>query len=182
MIRPATHADLPAMLAIYAPYVLDTTITFDIAVPTEAEFCARFDAITAQFPWLVWEEDGRILGYAYGSAPYSRAAYRFCAEDSIYLAPDARGRGIGTALYGALEKILFAQGYQMIYALITEENSVSVAFHEKQGYHTVAVFPDCGYKFDRVLGVRWMEKRQEKTTFSNASPISWPEFVNDYQF
>ena len=106
MLRIATEKDVPAILDIYGPYVLNTTASFEYTVPTEAEFLARFRDITAQFPWLVWEEQGRILGYAYGSAPYTRAAYSWCAEPSIYLREEARGRGIGRKLYGALEAIL----------------------------------------------------------------------------
>ena len=79
MVRNATEADVAAILAIYAPYVLHTTATFEYDVPTQEEFMQRFRDITRQFPWLVWEEDGAILGYAYASAPYTRAAYRWCA-------------------------------------------------------------------------------------------------------
>ena len=134
MIRIATENDVPQLLAIYTPYILNTTYTFEYDVPTEAEFLQRFRRLTAQFPWLVWEEDGKILGYAYGSAPFERAAYNWCAEDSVYLLPDAQGRGIGSRLVTALEKVLFYQGYQRIYALITAENQLSIAFHKKLGY------------------------------------------------
>ena len=101
MVRAATHADIPAMLDIYGPYVLTSTATFEYTVPTTEEFTDRFEAITTQYPWLVWEEAGEILGYAYASAPYTRAAYAWCAEPSIYLRADAKGRGIGTELYAA---------------------------------------------------------------------------------
>ena len=109
MIRIATEADVPEILAIYAPYIENTTITFEYNVPTKAEFLERFRSITQQFPWLVWEEDGKILGYAYGSAPFQRDAYRWCAEDSIYLHPDARGRGIGTKLCTAWKTCFFTK-------------------------------------------------------------------------
>ena len=75
MLRIATPADIPAILEIYGPYVLSSTATFEYTVPTLEEFTSRFDTITAQYPWLVWEEAGKILGYAYASAPYTRAAY-----------------------------------------------------------------------------------------------------------
>ena len=94
MIRFATQADLPAILDIYGPYVLHTAVSFEYSVPTLEEFTDRFRSITAQFPWLVWEEDGKILGYAYGSLPFGRAAYRWCSASSIYLAPEAQGRGM----------------------------------------------------------------------------------------
>jgi phosphinothricin acetyltransferase len=97
-IRLATPEDLPQILAIYAPYVTDTTHTLEYTVPSLEEFTARFQDITAQFPWLVWEEEGKILGYAYGSLPFHRAGYRWCAEASMYLHPDAHRRGIGTKL------------------------------------------------------------------------------------
>ena len=144
MIRIATENDVPQMLAIYAPYILNTTHTFEYDVPSREEFLQRFRDLTVQFPWLVWEEDGKILGYAYGSAPFARAAYSWCAEDSIYLLPEAQGRGIGSRLCLALEKVLFYQGYQRIYALITAENKHSMAFHEKLGYTLRGTLPDAG--------------------------------------
>ena len=122
MIRIATEADVAAMLAIYAPYVENTTYTFEYTVPTTEEFIHRFREITQQFPWLVWEQDGVILGYAYGSLPFVRAAYAWAGEVSIYLAPEAQGRGIGRRLYTALEALMEHQGYRILYAIITEEN------------------------------------------------------------
>ena len=85
MIRVATRADVPEILEIYAPYVENTTCSFEYEPPTLDAFYERFASITDRFPWIVWEEDGRILGYAYASAPCSRAAYSWCAEPSIYL-------------------------------------------------------------------------------------------------
>ena len=94
-IRPANIADLPRILEIYGPYVENTAISFEYTVPALEAFTQRFLDITAQFPWLVWEEEGAVLGYAYGSAPFERAAYQWSAEASIYLCPEACGRGIG---------------------------------------------------------------------------------------
>ena len=173
MIRMATEADVPAMLAIYAPYILTTTYSFEYDVPTETEFLNRFRNITAQFPWLLWEEDGQVLGYAYGSLPFERAAYAWCAEGSVYLKPEARGRGIGKILYDGLENILKAQGYQKIYAIITSENENSIAFHRKKGYKFLAEFPNCGYKFNRRVGVVWMEKELDDSGHMGKFPVSW---------
>ena len=131
MIRIATEKDVPEILAIYAPYVENTTITYEYDVPCRREFMQRFYTVTEQFPWLVWEEKGEILGYAYAARPFPRAAYSWDAEPSIYLRRDARGRGIGKKLYAALEEILKIQGYQTLYAIITEENTDSVTFHKK---------------------------------------------------
>ena len=173
MIRIATAADIPAILAIYAPYVLHSTATFEYTVPTEEEFTRRFREITRQYPWLVWEEEGQLLGYAYASAPYTRAAYAWCAEPSIYLRSDARRRGIGRALYRCLEEILKIQGYHLLYALVTAENEESIAFHEKFSYEKRAFFPDCGVKFGRWLGIFWMEKRLKTVEIPTQSPTPW---------
>ena len=181
MIRIARESDVPAILAIYGPYVLTTTATFEYDVPTEAAFLQRFQSITAQFPWLVWEENGEILGYAYASPPYSRAAYQWCAEPSVYLKPEARGMGIGKALYAALEAILKFQGYQVLYALITGENEQSLHFHEKCGYTFSVRFPDCGFKFGRWLALIWMEKRLKPVEIPSNPPIRWAQLRNDAQ-
>lgn len=181
MIRPATEKDVPEILSIYAPYVESTTITFEYDVPCRREFLQRFYDITAQYPFLVWEEEGQILGYAYASAPYTRAAYRWCAEPSIYLRPEAKGRGIGRRLYAALEWILDQQGYQVLYALITTENTDSIRFHEKIGYISRVDFPDCGYKLGRWLGVTWMEKRIKIVQSPSGFPTPWRSIVQNVE-
>ena len=179
MIRIATEKDVPEILAIYAPYVENTTITFEYDVPCRREFLQRFYDITAQYPFLVWEEKGQILGYAYASAPYTIAAYRWCAEPSIYLRPEAKGRGIGKKLYQVLEWILDKQGYQILYALVTTENTESIRFHEKMGYERRVDFPNCGYKFNRWLGLVWMEKRIKIVHSPSAFPVPWMSIVQD---
>ena len=181
MIRIACVEDIPAILDIYAPYVLNTTFTFEYTVPTYEDFSARFAEITQQFPWLVWEENGRVLGYAYASAPFTRAAYQWCAEPSIYLAPEIQGKGIGRRLYCALEELLKRQGYRLLYAIITEENYGSIAFHKKLGYTQRAVLDRCGWKFDRWLGVVWMEKRQNFVDPPSNLPICIGDIVDSNQ-
>ena len=178
-IRTAKEADIPQILAIYGPYVTDTTVSFEYDVPTLESFTERFRGITAQFPWLVWEEDGAILGYAYASAPFSRAAYCWCAEPSIYLCPEAKGRGIGRALYTALEQILRLQGYQVSYAIITSENRDSIAFHRAMGYTHLADFPQCGFKHGRWQGITWMEKRLNPVEIPSNAPVKSSCFVKD---
>lgn len=181
MIRIATEADIPEILSIYTPYVLSTTITFEYDVPSETDFLARFRSITTRFPWLVWEENCTILGYAYASAPFERAAYSWCAEPSIYLRPEARARGIGSALYAALEEILRQQGFQILLAIITEENISSIRFHRRCGYADNTVMKNCGFKFGRWLGITWMEKRLIPVEIPNNPPTPWLEFRQDAQ-
>ena len=179
MIRPALESDLPAILAIYGPYILHSTATFEYEVPSLPAFTDRFRGITAQFPWLVWEENGTILGYAYASAPFTREAFGWCAEPTIYLRPEACGKGISHALYDTLENILFRQGYQVLYALVCGENGPSRRFHEKRGYHITAEFPDIGFKMGRWLSLIWYEKRQKIVKSSSIFPRPWPEVVHN---
>lgn len=178
-VRLARETDVARMLEIYAPYVTDTTITFEYTVPEYEEFLARFRSISADFPWIVWEEDGTVLGYAYASLPFQRAAYRWCSESSIYLCSEARGRGIGTQLYRILEELLTQMGYRILYALITAENSASVSFHKALGFSHLAEFPTCGLKFDRWIGVIWMEKRLILSEKPAKMPLSWGVFVKN---
>lgn len=177
-VRLAQKADLPKILDIYAPYITDTTVSFEYTVPTPEEFEKRFSTVTAQFPWLVWEENGAILGYAYGSAPFERAAYSWCAESSIYLAPEAKGRGIGRALQSVLEEILKRQGYRVLYALITSENTASLAFHKAVGFTSCADFPGCGFKFGRQHGVIWLQKILNTEEVYRDFPSSAASVVN----
>ena len=178
MIRFAKERDIPAILDIYGPYVLNTAISFEYTVPTLEEFTLRFREITRQFPWLVWEEDGSVLGYAYGSLPFGRAAYRWVAASSIYLAPQAHGKGIGRKLYAALEDLLHQQGYRKTYAIITSDNPGSLRFHEKTGFRFVAEFSDCGIKFGRNYSVVWMEKDLNNGEIPEFFPKSVDQIVN----
>lgn len=182
MIRLAKESDIPAILEIYGPYVLETAYSFEYSVPTREEFTARFRHHTHYCPWLVWEEDGKVLGYAYGAPAFERAAYRWCGEVSVYLAPQARGRGIGKGLYAALEKLMRHQGYRMLYAIVTSENTGSIAFHEALGYRVRAVFPDCGYKFGRWVGTVWLEKRLEFQEDPAEMPADWASLVENDRF
>ena len=179
MIRMAKIADVAQILEIYAPYVENTTVSFEYEVPTLAAFTRRFENITEQFPWLVWEEDGRIFGYAYASAPFTRAAYQWCAEPTVYLRPEARGRGIAARLYDVLEDILARQGYAVLYALVCGENTPSIHFHQKQGYQVRAQFPDIGFKMGRGLSLYWFEKRLKMVKTPSNSPCKWSDIVQD---
>ena len=181
MIRPATEKDIPEILEIYAPYVENTTVTFEYDVPCRRSFLQRFYEITAQYPWLVWEENGEILGYAYGSAPFERAAFSWCAESSIYLHQDQRGRGLGKKLQLALEALLRLQGYQQLYALVTTDNPASIAFHKALGFTFLAEFPDCGWKLSSWHGLVWLEKRLNPRQNMGAFPTAIHNIVENDQ-
>ena len=171
-IRFATKEDISPMLEIYRPYVETTTVSFEYTCPSLEEFTSRFEKYTQQFPWLVWEEDGEVLGYAYACAPFTRMAYSWVAEASVYLRKDAHRRGIGTALYRALEAILTKQGYLTLYTLVTSENATSLAFHQAVGYEIRADFPRQGFKMGKALGVIWLEKTLHFVDYPQEMPIS----------
>lgn len=175
MIRFATARDLPAMLEIYRPYVEQTTYSFEYETPSLEEFARRFADHTTQFPWLVWEEEGRVLGYAYAGAPWERAAYRWCGEVTVYLHESIHGKGVGKALYKRLEEILQKQGYRLVYALVTTENAPSLAFHKAVGYRQRAVFPNCGFKMGRWLGVVWLEKQLNPPGLPTQFPAAYTQ-------
>ena len=167
-------------MCLALPYVEKTAYTFEYTVPTMEEFTKRFLDITKQFPWLVWEEEGEVLGYAYACAPFERAAFSWCAEPAIYLRPEARGRGVGRALYETLEDCLKQQGYVVSYALITTSNQNSVAFHKAMGYTKTAFLPDCGFKLGGWHGIIWMEKRLNSVEMPTQMPIPFPKLVKSY--
>lgn len=171
-VRMATLQDLPRILEIYGPYVEHTACSFEYVVPTPEAFTKRFLEITKQFPWLVWEEEGVVLGYAYGSLPFERTAYQWSAEASIYLCPEACKKGIGKKLYAALEQLLQRQGYRKVYAIITTANESSIAFHRAVGYRHTATMPECGYKFGKWYGTVWMEKDLNDWDTPPGAPIS----------
>ena len=157
-IRIAVPEDASALAEVYAPYVTDTSITFEYEVPEPAEFASRIRETLEKYPYLVAEEDGIIRGYAYASPFKGRAAYAWSAETSIYLCHEARARGIGTALYLKLEEMLRRQHVCNLCACITYPNPASIAFHEKLGYRTVAHFNSAGFKLGAWHDIVWMEK------------------------
>ena len=153
-IRPATVSDVGMMLAIYAPYVLNSTASWETALPSRREFAARLQRCQdSGFSWLVAEEDGAILGYAYGGRLGERSGYDWTAQVSVYVAEDACGRGLGTALYGALLAVLKLQGYCSCYALVTESNGASAGFHRAMGFREAARLPNAGFKNGKWLNL-----------------------------
>ncbi|MFC5630742.1 MULTISPECIES: GNAT family N-acetyltransferase [Streptococcus] len=165
VIRTAESTDVHKLLDIYAYYVTDTAVTFEYEVPSLIDFQERMQSIQAFYPYLVAEEGGRILGYAYASAFHPRAAYAWSAEVTIYLDKAARGKGVGSKLYRTLENYLKEMGILNLNACIAQTDvedeyltNTSQVFHEKQGYQLVGTFHQSGYKFKRWYNMIWMEK------------------------
>ena len=145
-LRLAESADASAVAAIYAPYVTASAVSFETEAPDEGEMRSRIDAVAGSYPWIVAEEDGALLGYAYASAFRSRPAYRFAVETTVYLAHGAEGRGIGRRLYTLLLTTLEAQGFTQAIAAITLPNEASVRLHEAFGFAQAGAYRQVGYK------------------------------------
>lgn len=157
-IRIASKQDAAAILAIYAPYVKETAITFEYEVPTLADFEKRIEQTLARYPYLVAEKEGVIVGYTYAGAYKGRSAYDWSCEVTIYLAKGEKSRGLGTRLYQALEAELYKQNVVQLLACVTAGNSASIKFHEKLGYQQVGNFPNVGYKFNQWYDILWLQK------------------------
>lgn len=164
-IEKVTETDAEELLAIYAPYVEKTAITFEYEVPTLDEFRERIRNISVKYPYLKAVVDGRTCGYAYAGAFHERAAYAWSVETTVYVRENARGQGIGRALYTGLEQELKAQGFLNMNACIAKPKEespfltdASIRFHKALGFSEVGTFHDSGFKFGRWFDMIWMEK------------------------
>lgn len=182
VIRLAAPADAAELLNIYSFYVKNTAVSFECEVPTLKDFTIRIENTLKKYPYLVAENDGNIVGYAYASAFRSRSAYKFSAEVSVYIDPGCRRAGIGKLLYTKLEELLYAQRVTNLYACIayTERNDeyltdASVHFHEHMGYRLVGKLTGCGYKFGNRYDILYMEKFCYPEITSTEEFIPFPE-------
>jgi phosphinothricin acetyltransferase len=157
MIRPVTANDAAALCGIYNYYITNTVITFEEEELGPAEMEARIRDITGSYPWFVWEDKGELLGYAYAHKWNERAAYRFSAEDSVYLRRDVLGRGIGRRLLGRLIADMRKTDIHVLMSVITLPNERSVALHESFGFQKAAEFREIGYKLNRRLDVGYWQ-------------------------
>lgn len=162
-LRIATPDDGKALARIYEYYVANTTITFEYDAPSAEEFSHRIAHKLEKYPYLVAEENGTPIGYAYAAEFRERAAYGWDAELSVYVAHDAHRAGIGRRLYSALIEILRAQNFINLYAWITNPNPTSIAFHEKEGFELICNIPAVGYKHGEWHDVVWYQKRINAT-------------------
>jgi phosphinothricin acetyltransferase len=146
-VRVATAADAAGVQAIYAPVVRDTAISFEEEPPSVEEMAGRISATLPTHPWYVAEEGGVLLGYAYAGRHAERAAYRWSANATIYVAAEARGGGVGRSLYAALFDALIRQGFHAAFAGITLPNAASVGLHEAMGFRHLGTYAEVGFKF-----------------------------------
>ncbi|AKD56443.1 GNAT family N-acetyltransferase [Spirosoma radiotolerans] len=171
-IRFATLADVPAILAIYAPYITDSVISFEYEVPTLAEFSERVRVIQTQFPYLVAELDGRVLGYAYASKHRDRTAYQWSVETSVYVHPDGHRQGIARQLYTTLLTYLRRQGYINAFAGITSPNPSSEAFHRAMAFTHIGTYSNIGYKMGSWHSVSWFQLALQAHKVDPPVPLS----------
>ena len=181
-IRVAAIEDAKELLKIYAPYVTETAISFEYEVPSSDEFRMRIAGILQKYPYILAEQGGEILGYAYTRAFVGRAAYDWSVETTVYLKKGKTKMGVGRKLYEALERISKAQNILNLNACIADPEVEdeyltmnSVQFHEHLGYRMVGIFHNSGYKFDTWYHMVWMEKIIGEHTSSPLPVIPFPE-------
>lgn len=165
-IRAAVPDDAEELLSIYAPYVMNTAVSFECSVPSAEAFRGRIALTLKEYPYLVGTVNGRIAGYCYAGSFHSREAYKHTAEVSIYVAGSAHRRGIGRALYRKLEELLPAQNVFTLYACVVCSDrddeylpGTSLLFHRHMGFESIGTHENCGYKFDRWYSIQWLEKK-----------------------
>lgn len=172
-IRPVTGGDAHQIAEIYAPIVEHTAISFEEVAPSSREMALRIAGLQSEFPWLVAECDGEVVGYAYASRHRERPAYRWSANVSVYLDGRARRRGIGRRLYGALFELLKAQGYHHVYAGITMPNDASVGLHSATGFEPVGVYRSVGFKFGRWHDTSWWQRPLQTPDAQAREPVAF---------
>jgi L-amino acid N-acyltransferase YncA len=176
-IRFATPADAPEIRAIYAPFVTDTMISFELAAPSDDEMRSRIASTLATHPWIVLESAGRVAGYAYASRHRDRLAYQWGVDVSCYVRPDMKRRGIGKSLYLALFGILRAQGFCNAYAGIALPNAASVGLHESVGFTPLGVYRGVGHKLGAWHDVGWWECRLRDLPAEPVAPVALPDLL-----
>jgi L-amino acid N-acyltransferase YncA len=175
VIRLATENDAEQIQAIYAPVVCGTATSFELEPPTVVEMSRRIAETLPQFPWLVCEDGGRVLGYAYASKHGARAAYQWSVDTSVYIHSEMHRRGIGRALYRSLLPLLAVQHYYNAYAGIALPNPGSVGLHEAIGFRSVGVYREVGYKLGAWHDVGWWSLSLQAKPPTPPPPLSATE-------
>ncbi|MAK61553.1 MAG: GNAT family N-acetyltransferase [Ponticaulis sp.] len=157
LIRFARADDAAACAAIYRPFVDGSAVSFELDAPGAEVVAGRIEKLWPSHPWIIAEEDGVVLGYAYGAPYRERKAYQWAVEVTVYLAPEARGKGLGRKLYEVLLNVLSRQGFTKAYGVVTLPNPASAALHEAVGFRPFAVYRDIGFKNGAWHDVGWWE-------------------------
>lgn len=178
-IRPATPQDAEGILAIYAPIISETAISFEFEPPTVAEMQQRIADTLAQFPWLVCDRQGEILGYVYASKHRARAAYQWAVDVSVYVRSDQHRSGIGRGLYTALFELLKQQGACSLFAGITLPNPGSVGLHESLGFQPLGIYRNVGHKFDAWHDVGWWQLSLQSDSYTPKPIIPFTDLERD---
>ena len=183
-VRAAAPEDAEQLLEIYTPFVISedsslSNVSFELAAPDVEEFRQRIQDISKQFPYLVGEVNGQILGYVYCHPYRERLAYQWAVEVTIYLAPAGQGKGLGRLLYETMEKLLCLQGVTMAYSCITVGNDHSIKMHEALGYRLIGTFTNSGYKNGQWLDTVWLEKQLQPCPQQPDNIKSWRELAPD---
>lgn len=183
-VRAAVPEDAEQLLEIYTPFVISedsslSNVSFELAAPDVEEFRQRIQDISKQFPYLVGEVNGQILGYVYCHPYRERLAYQWAVEVTIYLAPAGQGKGLGRLLYETMEKLLCLQGVTMAYSCITVGNDHSIKMHEALGYRLIGTFTNSGYKNGQWLDTVWLEKQLQPCPKQPDNIKSWWELDPD---
>jgi L-amino acid N-acyltransferase YncA len=180
LLRLASPGDAEAILEIYAPYIENTSLTFETEVPSVTAFADRIKKYLHSWPWLVCEREGKIIGYAYASQYRERTAYQWSVECSVYIKDEYHRAGIARSLYSALFGILKQQGFRNVYAVINLPNDKSVAFHESCGFNYFATYEQVGYKLGQWKNVGWWRLILNEFVDEPAAPILFSQL--DKQF
>lgn len=182
-LRSASVDDTDTLLAIYRPYVEHSSATLEDDVPTREEFAERIRGTLAEFPYIVCEKDGKVIGYAYAHKYKQRIGYRFCAELSVYVAEDCRGAGVGRRLYGALIELLENMRYTNLYGIVTDPNPGSFALHAAFGFRETGREHLSGVKFgewhDVVLFEKLIAQHEPLTADPHRMPLRISEIGQD---
>lgn len=177
-VRAARADDADAIAAIYAPIVRDTPISFEVDPPSRDEMRRRITTIGAVTPWLVCTAGEQLAGYAYASGHRERAAYRWSVDVAVYVHEEARGHGVGTALYHALLAMLSLQGFHRAHAGITLPNAGSVRLHESAGFTPVGVYHEVGFKLGAWHDVGWWARDLAPAALSPGEPLRFAEIAH----
>jgi phosphinothricin acetyltransferase len=175
ILRVASTDDAASIAQIYAPSVTENATSFEVVAPDAREMAFRISKILPQYPWLVCESDGTVIGYAYASPNRDRAAYRWSVDVSAYISGKVQRRGVGTALYAALFEILILQRYRNTYAGITLPNTASEGMHSRAGFSLVGVYHHVGYKFGAWHDVGWFERSLLPPVLNPPEPIPFSD-------